>query len=199
MQRSSATRKGERLARQASRPSPKSGKARAPGDARADDREDRRRRAQLKRIGITCVCFNLRKASRLVTKYYDSYLEETGLRSTQFNILATIALHENLAISRLAELLVMDRTTLTRNLKPLEKSAWIRYVADGDRRKRAIQLTKKGEGVLEKAIPVWEEAQDKLLERMGEPNSRGLLMNLWRFVYGRRYLGGESENVRDVF
>ncbi len=151
--------------------------------------EDLAYRRRLKRIGITCVCFNMRKAARLVTKHYDKVLEPTGLRITQFQILATIARHENLSITRLAALLVMDRTTLTRNLKPLEKGEWIAYaVSDDDRRTRSVYVTDAGHDVLNRAIPLWEEAQERLLDRIGDKNSRGLLANLWRFVYGKRFL-----------
>ena len=141
------------------------------------------KRTCLKRIGITCVGFNMRKAARLVTKHFDSVLEPTGLRSTQFHMLATIARHENMAITRLANLMVMDRTTLTRNLKPLEKMGYITGENGGDhkdRRKRAVRLTPAGHKVLDQAIPLWEKAQE---------NNRNLLANLWRFVYGKRYLG----------
>lgn len=145
-------------------------------------------RRRLKRVGVTCVCFNMRKAARMVTKHYDKILEPTGLRSTQFQILATVARHENLTITDLAELLVMDRTTLTRNLKPLEKEEWIANTVENDRRRRTVHITSLGHGVLQKALPLWEQAQERLLRKIGEENSRGLLANLWRFVYGKRYL-----------
>ncbi|MEQ9367106.1 MAG: MarR family winged helix-turn-helix transcriptional regulator [Leptospirales bacterium] len=150
--------------------------------------EDGFYRRRLKRVGVTCVCFNMRKATRMVTKHYDTILEPTGLRSTQFHILATVARHKDMPITRLAELLVMDRTTLTRNLKPLEKEEWIGYTTDQDRRRRTVHITSLGHGVLQKALPLWERAQERLLERIGEENSRGLLANLWRFVYGKRFL-----------
>ena len=151
--------------------------------------EDQVYRRRLKRVGVTCVGFNMRKAARMVTKHYDAMLEPTGLRSTQFHILATVARHENLPITRLAELLVMDRTTLTRNLKPLEKEEWIAYSHSAeDRRQRTVTITSLGHGVLQKALPLWEQAQGRLLDRIGEENGRGLLANLWRFVYGMRNL-----------
>lgn len=145
-------------------------------------------RIALKRIGITCVSFNLRKASRIVTNYFDTILAPSGLRSTQFHILASIGRHENLPISDLADILVMDRTTLTRNLRPLEKKKLIRFSRGKDKRTREIILTPLGYSSLSKAIPLWNEAQTGLLERMGEQNGRGLLMNLWRFIYGKRFL-----------
>ncbi len=151
---------------------------------------DRARRTQLKRAGITCVCYNLRKASRVVTRIFDQHLEEAGLSSTQFQILGAIARHDNLSISQLAELMLMDRTTLTRNLKPMEKARWIRPFDEGeDRRRRSVQLTAAGERTLEKAMPLWERAQEDVLARAGDENTKALLVNLWRFIYGKRYLG----------
>lgn len=150
--------------------------------------EDGFYRRRLKRVGVMCVCFNMRKATRMVTKHYDTILEPTGLRSTQFHILVTVARHEDMPITQLAELLVMDRTTLTRNLKPLEKEEWITYSVENDRRRRTVRITSLGHGVLQKALPLWEQAQDRLFDRIGETNRRGLLANLWRFVYGKRYL-----------
>lgn len=156
-----------------------------------DTAADRARRTQLKRVGIVCVCFNLRKASRIITRRYDKLFEEVGLSATQFSILASIARHERLMITDLADLLLMERTTLTRNLKPLEKMELIQYGDgdDGDRRKRTISITRKGDRLLDRALPIWEQAQGEIIGRVGEQNTRGLLMNLWRFIYGKRYLG----------
>ncbi len=144
-------------------------------------------RIALKRIGITCVCFNLKKASRLVTGYYDEFLADAGLSSTQFQILGAIGRHENLTISQMADLLLMDRTTLTRNLKPLERMKMVGTVATGDKRKRLVELTPKGWESLMKGIPEWERAQSSIVSRMGDDH-RKLLTYLWRFVYGKRYL-----------
>lgn len=145
-------------------------------------------RARLKRAGITCVGFNLRKASRMVTRYMDEVLEPTGLRSTQFSLLAAIGRHQKMSHSHLARLLVMDRTTLTRSLKPLEKMGWIEHARSPDRRKRLVMLTPAGWQVLEQAIPLWESAQQELLDEMGEDNASQLLKFIWRYVYGKRYL-----------
>lgn len=145
-------------------------------------------RARLKRAGITCVGFNLRKASRMVTRYLDEILEPTGLRSTQFSLLAAIGRHQRMSHSHLARLLVMDRTTLTRSLKPLEKMGWIEHARSPDRRKRLVMLTLTGWQILEEAIPLWERGQQDLLDDMGEDNASQLLKFIWRYVYGKRYL-----------
>lgn len=145
-------------------------------------------RLALKRIGITCVCFNMRKAARLVTNYYDEFLAEAGLSSTQFALIASIGRHKNLTISELADQLLTDRTTLTRNMKPLEKMGLLRHETAGDKRKRYVVLTSSGWDAINRAIPQWEAAQSSVVSKMGDEDHRSLLKYLWRFVYGKVYL-----------
>ena len=78
-----------------------------------------------------CTCFNLRKATRAVTQLFDEALKPCGLYATQFTLLAAISSQENVTITELSKTLVMDRTTLTRNLNPLQKSGWVE-VTPGD-------------------------------------------------------------------
>ena len=84
-----------------------------------------------------CTNFNLRKATRAVTHLYDEMLKPSGLRSTQYSLLTVLSLGEAETISNLAHKLVMDRTTLTRNLQPLKSQGWIKRVPGEDRRTRA--------------------------------------------------------------
>jgi len=76
--------------------------------------------AQLAEIEATCACSNVRKAARAVTQLFDELLQPTGLRSTQFTLLVAVALLGEAPVTQLSRALVMDRTTLARNLKPLE-------------------------------------------------------------------------------
>src|SRR5947209_7151029 len=76
--------------------------------------------AQLAEIEATCACSNVRKAARAVTQLFDEVLQPSGLRSTQFTLLVAVALMDEAPVTELAGALVMDRTTFTRNLKPLE-------------------------------------------------------------------------------
>ena len=91
-----------------------------------------------------CICANLRKAARVVTQTYDAALQSTGLKATQFTLLATLAKRGELPHTKLAEALVMDRTTLTRNLKPLVEQGCINVRHDEDQRVRRISLTGAG-------------------------------------------------------
>lgn len=125
-----------------------------------------------------CACFNLRKTTRAVTQYYDRFLIPTGLRTTQFTILAALKTLSETPLTHLAEILVMDRTTLTRNLGPLEREGMIEIRPGEDRRKRIAAITKTGEKALEKAIPLWSRAQETVIEKMGDESFHFFLKTL---------------------
>lgn len=125
-----------------------------------------------------CACFNVRKAARLVTQQYDEMLQGTGLRATQLSILVVIALKEPITMSELAKVLVMDQTTLTRNLTPLEKQGLVQRVPGTDRRTRSVSLTPKGVNAVAKALPLWKQAQAKVVQTFGETRYQQLLGDL---------------------
>ncbi len=125
-----------------------------------------------------CTCFNLRKAARAVTQYYDEVLKPSGLRATQFTLLVAAHNAGPITINRLAERLVMDRTTLTRNLKPLERQRLIQIVSGEDRRTRAVTLTERGHEVLAQALPLWEQAQVEVVGGLGRERWSDLLGHL---------------------
>ena len=127
---------------------------------------------------IACTCANLRRATRVVTQVYDASLQPTGLRATQFTLLATLANRGELPLSRLAEVLVMDRTTLTRNLKPLVQKGLIRIDHGEDQRVRRISLTDDGRRVFQDALPYWQQAQAQLVEGLGYDRWSSLLDDL---------------------
>jgi len=125
-----------------------------------------------------CTCANLRKATRAVTQFYEAALQPAGLKATQFTILATLGELGEPALTQFAKALVMDRTTLTRNLRPLEKDGLIVVEPDIDRRVRKVRLTGKGERTLKAALPLWRKAQRDLVGGLGEPRWAGLLNDL---------------------
>jgi DNA-binding MarR family transcriptional regulator len=124
---------------------------------------------QLKRPATTgCVCSRLRKASRRVSQIYDHYLEPHGLTITQFALLASISGHPGISIGALAERLIMDPTTLTRNLRPLERKSYLTLEPDPeDRRSRRLNLTETGRAKLKDARPAWAEAQISIETAVG--------------------------------
>lgn len=130
------------------------------------------------KINKECCCFNLRKVSRAITQYYDHALDSTGLRITQFTLLVALASTKARTLTEIAESLVMDRTTLTRNLKPLEKMELIETVPSVDRRSKAYALTDKGREVFNKALPHWEKAQKNMVKVLGEEKYKSIMSEL---------------------
>lgn len=122
-----------------------------------------------------CVCANLRRASRAVTSLYDEFLRPSGLLATQYTLLSALAKQSSIAVSPLAELLGMDPTTLARNLKPLEREGLVQIVKGEDRRKRLVKLTAKGLDVQIKAVPLWEQAQAAIVNKIGQERWRTML------------------------
>ena len=114
-----------------------------------------------------CVCATLRKATRSVTQYFDNTLRPSGLRATQFNILAEIRGAGEATVTELTKILVMDQTTLTRSLVLLERDGLLRAVPKPDGRVKSVQLTTKGELVLQAAFPLWALAQENMIKSIG--------------------------------
>lgn len=129
-------------------------------------------------VNPKCSCFNLRRATRAVTQYYDHCLEPAGIRATQFTLLVSLASVSARTLTEMANSLVMDRTTLTRNLKPLEKLGLIHTIDARDRRSKAYALTEHGKETLHKGLPLWQEAQRKLTQGLGDERFEHLLAEL---------------------
>ena len=125
-----------------------------------------------------CTCFNLRKAARAVTQMYDEALKPSGLRATQFSLLCVVKNNEPIGITELAKTLVTDRTTLTRNLKPLLSQELLEVIDGVDRRQRPIALTSRGRDTLAQALPSWREVQTRMAEGLGHTRWTGLLGDL---------------------
>jgi DNA-binding MarR family transcriptional regulator len=117
-----------------------------------------------------CACHKVRMAARAVTRAYDDALRAVGLRATQYAVLVAVGNESGMSITALAEVLGMDRTTLTRNLGPLEKEGLIAVGIEGWRRSRAVEITKKGRAQLLQALPLWEQAQATLKGKLGNRN-----------------------------
>ena len=127
----------------------------------------------------SCVNFNIRKAMRVVSQHYDKIMAPAGLRGTQFTILTILYRIDGLSITDLAEHLVMDRTTLTRNLKPLEKEGYIEILPGlQDRRSRRVALTAAGKKAQQGAMPYWRKAQDEIVDYLGQPTAEQFIEHL---------------------
>jgi DNA-binding MarR family transcriptional regulator len=114
-----------------------------------------------------CACQKVRIAARAVTRAYDQALRPVGLRSTQFTVLVAASVADGIPLNQLATLLGLERTTLTRSLEGIEKEGLIR-VESVDGRTRKVVLTQPGKDRLDLALPLWNQAQENLRERLGE-------------------------------
>lgn len=124
--------------------------------------------AEILRELSTCACFQLRKAARVITRFYDYHLAALELRSTQFAVLAAIAGRDGEAtVSAIASWLGMDHSTLVRNLRPLREAGFITSKRGRDRRTRVLSLTTVGRERLAAGVPLWRRAQDEFLAFVG--------------------------------
>ncbi len=129
-----------------------------------------------------CTCFNLRKAARVVTQFYDDCMRPAGLRGTQFALLVHAYAMGPITISRLADAMATDRTTLTRNLELLEKSGLVIVEDGGDRRTRIVSITDDGRKRLAEAFPYWKKAQDEIKKLMGQDDWSAMISRVSRMV-----------------
>jgi len=125
-----------------------------------------------------CACATIRRTDRVLTQFYDEILAPSGLYITQFTLLAALSQAAPVTIKRLAGILVMDRTTLTRNLEVLAKQRLVRIEEGEDRRMRLVHLTQEGEQALTRAWPLWQEAQARIEHALGRERFEGLLTDL---------------------
>lgn len=127
-----------------------------------------------------CAAFNLRGAARAVSQAYDAGLAPTGLRATQFAILVGVAAHQPVAVGELAQVLLSDQTTMTRNLRLLQRDGLIDKPERGANREKRVRLTAAGERKLKAAMPVWRAVQERFTEAFGIQKWRELRRELRR-------------------
>ncbi len=132
----------------------------------------------LKAFADVCACSHVRKAARVITQFYDTFLQPSGLRMTQYTVLVVIALSEPETVMHLAEQLAMDRSALARALKPLETQGLVMVEPGSDRRTRLVRLTEQGHHVLIQTHPYWLQAQEQVIAHFGEQQTNLLLSDL---------------------
>lgn len=132
-----------------------------------------------------CTCGSLRKASRRISQFYDTALAPVGIKSTQYSILSEVERGRPdgaVTMRELANAMVMDRSTLGHNLKPLERDDLVVIrLSDEDRRKRYVELTKKGRAILRRSRHLWRHAEGRFEKIFGkEPAAelRVVLLNI---------------------
>jgi DNA-binding MarR family transcriptional regulator len=119
---------------------------------------------ELVEVASGCACTAVRRTARSLTRAYDEALRPTGLRITQFALLVAAALGEGkLTLSRISGVLGLERTTLTRVLRPLEQRGLIEVRVGDDRRARTVAVTAAGREAMAEALPLWREAQARVV------------------------------------
>jgi len=134
-------------------------------------------------IASECTCMRVRKTSRALSRLYDENLRPSGLQVSQLTLLvATARLGDAGAnMGKMADVLGMDRTTLTRNVRPLEKAGLLRVARDpADARARLLLLTRAGERAIEEAFPLWEKSQEQVRSLLGASHVENLRAHLTR-------------------
>jgi len=114
-----------------------------------------------------CASLNFRRTSRIVTRMYDTAMQESGVRSTQFAILVGIAKLQPVAMGTLAKVLMLDSSTLTRSLRLLQKEGMIEISKRAAMRRRFLKLTRPGEKVLQRSLPLWRAAHARFVATVG--------------------------------
>ena len=122
-----------------------------------------------------CSCNMIRESARKITQFYEGSLREAGIKPTQFSILAALANTGPIQLTQLADRLLLERTSLTRNLDVLERNGWVELqTGEEDLRQRVVSLSKKGYEQLDQAIPYWKKAQKAIANEMGQDTITGL-------------------------
>ena len=135
------------------------------------------------RAPVVCTCMQLRKASRQVTALYDRHLEPHGVTVTQYGTLGMIRAFDGAGIGDLAEKLLTDPTTLTRNLRPLVRRGYVVLAENPrDKRNRNLHLTESGRNALRAARPGWEAAQREIAKVLGPKDGSALAGSIDRML-----------------
>jgi DNA-binding MarR family transcriptional regulator len=128
---------------------------------------DNAKTSNIDTIAKTCIAVRLRLLNRVVTNFYDDALRPLGLKVSQLNILIVTARLGLARPAQVCEILQLDTSTLSRNVKPLQAHGWLEVVPDEDARAQPFRLTAQGKRLIEKAVPAWEEAQRRATELLG--------------------------------
>jgi DNA-binding MarR family transcriptional regulator len=127
-----------------------------------------------------CVCFNLRWVSRAFSQFFVGELHQHGLLPTQTPILGLLAARPEASMAEVSDWLAMDRTTLVRNLRPLERDGLVKATGKGRGNKVSLALTAKGRATLQKFLPDWQVAQQKVIKTLGKERWTEILRDLER-------------------
>lgn len=136
---------------------------------------------KFRNCGFDCLCGNVRMAARSLTSVYDEHLKPSGLRSTQLAVLWAVVALDDGTVGKIAKVITMDDSTLTRTLKLLERDKLVSLHLGRDRREKRVRATARGRKAFSTAMPLWERAQSSMLKRLGGkrlPEVNSMLLHL---------------------
>jgi len=125
-----------------------------------------------------CTCFTVRRISRAITQFFDAELGRHGVRPTQTPILGALQAKNGWSMAELSEWLGMERTTLLRNLRPLQRDGLVQAKGGGQGGPVKLEITKKGRTALAKVFPAWHSAQDKVVAILGQERWSSIIRDL---------------------
>ena len=125
-----------------------------------------------------CACFHVRRISRVITQFFDAEVRRHGIRPTQFPILGALQARNGWRMAELSEWLGMERTTLVRNLRPLQRDALVRAKGGGRGGHVELEITEKGRAALAKMLPAWRSAQHKVVGVLGKERWSSIIRDL---------------------
>ncbi len=127
-----------------------------------------------------CLCHASRRGARGISRIYDGALAPLGLKSGQFALLAAIAANAPATVNKLSEIMLMESSTLSRNLAPLRRAGYVSWSGAAGRRAGSLELTPTGEQLFSSAVAAWQGAQSDLSEKLGGSTAANLLQMLER-------------------
>lgn len=125
-----------------------------------------------------CTCFNVRRTARVITQFFDAEVRRHGMRPTQTPILGALQAKSGWGMAELSEWLGMDRTTLLRNLRPLQRDGLVRANGGGRGGHVQLEITAKGRKALAETLPAWRSAQDKVVATLGKERWLAIINDL---------------------
>jgi DNA-binding MarR family transcriptional regulator len=126
------------------------------------------------RIARSCLAVRVRMLNRVITNLYDEALRPLGLKVSQLNLLVVAAKLGTARPTEVCDMLLLDPSTLSRNVERMQAHGWLEIVADSDRRAQPFRITAKGLALLKRAVPLWEQAQQRAAELLGPEGVRVL-------------------------
>ena len=125
-----------------------------------------------------CACFNVRRVSRIITQFFEAEVGQHGIRPTQSPILRALQAKDGWSMAELSDWLGMERTTLLRNLRPLQRDGLVRAKGGGHGGHVELKITEKGRALLAKLFPAWRSAQDKVVAILGKERWSAIISDL---------------------